>query len=150
MKAPAQRVTGAPSPGIKRPGREADHWPPSRAEAENAWSYTTIPTYIFRSWCLCTGTTLLFKCIQTVHITKLMDIIYTDHYVVSLIIKYTRYLWNNFLQWIVTKYSTFLLSLPSILSQSNYLPHIKTWKCYVLLFTQTRETLDYQHSNHSM
>jgi hypothetical protein len=28
-------------PGVKRPGREADHSPPSSAEAKNAWSYTS-------------------------------------------------------------------------------------------------------------
>jgi hypothetical protein len=31
-------------PGVKRPGREADHSPPSRAKVKNAWSYTsTLP-----------------------------------------------------------------------------------------------------------
>jgi hypothetical protein len=30
-------------PGVKRPGREADHPPPSSAEVKNAWSYTSIP-----------------------------------------------------------------------------------------------------------
>jgi hypothetical protein len=29
-------------PGVKRPGREADHSPPS-AEVKNAWSYTATP-----------------------------------------------------------------------------------------------------------
>jgi hypothetical protein len=37
---PIQWVTGAPSLGIKLPGREADHSPPSSAEVKNAWSYT--------------------------------------------------------------------------------------------------------------
>jgi hypothetical protein len=27
-------------PGVKRPGRETDHSPPSNAEVKNAWSYT--------------------------------------------------------------------------------------------------------------
>jgi hypothetical protein len=27
--------------GVKRPGREADHSPPSDAEVKNAWSYTS-------------------------------------------------------------------------------------------------------------
>jgi hypothetical protein len=31
-------------PGIKLPGREADHSPPSSAEVKNAWSYTSTPT----------------------------------------------------------------------------------------------------------
>jgi hypothetical protein len=31
-------------PGVKRPGREANHSPPSTAEVKNAWSYTsTLP-----------------------------------------------------------------------------------------------------------
>jgi hypothetical protein len=29
--------------GVKRPGREADHSPPSSAEVKNAWSCTSIP-----------------------------------------------------------------------------------------------------------
>jgi hypothetical protein len=29
--------------GAKRPGREADHSPPSSAEVKNAWSYTSTP-----------------------------------------------------------------------------------------------------------
>jgi hypothetical protein len=32
------------SMGVKRPGREADHSPPSRAEVKNAWSYTSTPS----------------------------------------------------------------------------------------------------------
>jgi len=36
--------TGAPSLEVKRPGREADHSPPSNAEVKNAWSYTSTPT----------------------------------------------------------------------------------------------------------
>jgi hypothetical protein len=30
-------------PGVKRPGREADHSPPISAEIKNAWSYTSTP-----------------------------------------------------------------------------------------------------------
>jgi hypothetical protein len=29
--------------GVKRPGREADHTPPSSAEVKNVWSYTSTP-----------------------------------------------------------------------------------------------------------
>jgi hypothetical protein len=39
--------TGVPSLGAKRPGREADHSPPSSAEVKNAWKYTSIPQYVF-------------------------------------------------------------------------------------------------------
>jgi hypothetical protein len=30
-------------PGVNRPGREADHSPPSSAEVRNAWGYTSTP-----------------------------------------------------------------------------------------------------------
>jgi len=30
-------------PGVKWPGREANHSPPSSAETNNAWSYTSTP-----------------------------------------------------------------------------------------------------------
>jgi hypothetical protein len=35
--------TGGSFPGVKRPGREADHSPPSSAEVKNSWSYTSTP-----------------------------------------------------------------------------------------------------------
>jgi hypothetical protein len=44
---PIQWVTGALSPGVKRQGREADHSPPTSAEAKNTWIYTSIPPYNF-------------------------------------------------------------------------------------------------------
>jgi hypothetical protein len=40
---PTQWVPGALSLGVKRPGSEADHSPPSSAEVKNAWSYTSTP-----------------------------------------------------------------------------------------------------------
>jgi len=45
-----QRVLGALSLGVKRPGREAAHSPPSIAEVENVWSYTFTPQYAFMVW----------------------------------------------------------------------------------------------------
>jgi hypothetical protein len=42
-KPPIQWVPGALSLGVKRPGREADHSPPSSAKVKNAWSYTSTP-----------------------------------------------------------------------------------------------------------
>jgi hypothetical protein len=39
---PIQWVLGALSLGVKRPGRESDHLPPSSAEV-NEWSYTSTP-----------------------------------------------------------------------------------------------------------
>jgi hypothetical protein len=49
---PLQWIPGALSLGIKGPGREADHSPPSNAEVKNAWSYTSTPQYVFMAWCL--------------------------------------------------------------------------------------------------
>jgi hypothetical protein len=56
QKRPYQRC-GSPSPlfnayvgsfaGIKRPGRQADHSPPSSAEVKNEWSYTASPPTCF-------------------------------------------------------------------------------------------------------
>jgi hypothetical protein len=40
---PIQWVPGALSPGIKRPGREADHSPPDSTEVKKMWIYTSIP-----------------------------------------------------------------------------------------------------------
>jgi hypothetical protein len=40
-------VTGALSPEVKRPGREADHSLPFSAEVKNAWSYISTPPYVF-------------------------------------------------------------------------------------------------------
>jgi hypothetical protein len=39
--------TGALSPGVKRPGREADHSPPTSAEVNKTWIYTSTPPYVF-------------------------------------------------------------------------------------------------------
>jgi hypothetical protein len=40
------------SPGIKWPGREANHSPSYGAEVKNAWSYNSIPPYGSMTWCL--------------------------------------------------------------------------------------------------
>jgi hypothetical protein len=44
---PIQWVAGALSPGAKRPGREADHTPPTTAEVKNIWIYTFTPPHVF-------------------------------------------------------------------------------------------------------
>jgi len=49
---PIQWVAGALSMGVKQPGHEADHSPPSSAKIMNTWSYTSNPQYIFMAWCL--------------------------------------------------------------------------------------------------
>jgi hypothetical protein len=38
--------------GIKRPGREADHSPPSRFEVKNTWNFASTPQFFFIAWCL--------------------------------------------------------------------------------------------------
>jgi hypothetical protein len=38
-----QWVPGALSPGVKQPGREADHSPPASAAVKKMWIYTTTP-----------------------------------------------------------------------------------------------------------
>jgi hypothetical protein len=47
-------VTGYISPGVKQPGCETDHPPPSSVKVKNAdaWSYTSTPPYILMAWCL--------------------------------------------------------------------------------------------------
>ncbi|PNF35818.1 hypothetical protein B7P43_G09411 [Cryptotermes secundus] len=35
------------SPGVKRPGREADGSPPTSAEVKKTWVYTSTPLYAF-------------------------------------------------------------------------------------------------------
>jgi hypothetical protein len=40
---PMQWVLGAISPGVKRPGREANHSPPTSAEVKNTWFYISTP-----------------------------------------------------------------------------------------------------------
>jgi hypothetical protein len=44
---PIQWVPGVLFIGTKRPGREADHSPPSNADVKNAWSYTSTPPIHF-------------------------------------------------------------------------------------------------------
>jgi hypothetical protein len=39
--------TGSSFPGVKRPGREADHSPPTSAEVNKMWIYTSTPPYAF-------------------------------------------------------------------------------------------------------
>jgi hypothetical protein len=52
IQPPSQWVPGALSLGVKQPGREADHSPPSSAEVKNWWSYTSTPQYVFMAWFL--------------------------------------------------------------------------------------------------
>jgi hypothetical protein len=45
-----QWVKGALSLGVKWPGHEADHSPPSSAEIKNAWRYTSTLQYVSMAW----------------------------------------------------------------------------------------------------
>jgi hypothetical protein len=51
-QSPIQWVPGVLSLGVKRPGHEIDHSPPSSAEVKNARNYTSTPQYVFMAWCL--------------------------------------------------------------------------------------------------
>jgi hypothetical protein len=42
-----QWLPRALSPGVTRPGREADHSPPTSAEFKNTWIYTSTPPHVF-------------------------------------------------------------------------------------------------------
>jgi hypothetical protein len=44
---PIHWVPGALTLGLKWPGCDVDHSPPSSAEANNVWNYTSTPRYIF-------------------------------------------------------------------------------------------------------
>jgi hypothetical protein len=44
---PFQWVPGAPSPGVKRPRREADYSSPTSAEVKKTWVYIFTPPYAF-------------------------------------------------------------------------------------------------------
>jgi hypothetical protein len=49
------RLWGPPnllSPGVTRPGREADHSPPASAEVKRMWIYTSTPPYALMAQCL--------------------------------------------------------------------------------------------------
>jgi hypothetical protein len=49
---PIQWVPGAFCPGIRRPGREADHSPPASTKDKKMWIYTSTPPYVFKAKCL--------------------------------------------------------------------------------------------------
>jgi hypothetical protein len=44
---PMQWVPRAFSPGVKHPGREADHSPPTNDEVKETWIYKSTPPYAF-------------------------------------------------------------------------------------------------------
>jgi hypothetical protein len=64
---------------VKRPEREADHSPPSSAEVNNAWSYTSTPQYASVAWCSvtdkaqCSGVWALYSTVAPIE-----DVEFTD------------------------------------------------------------------------
>jgi hypothetical protein len=48
---PVQCVLGSVSTGVRRPGRKANHSPPSGAEFKNGGAIPSLPN-IFMAWCL--------------------------------------------------------------------------------------------------
>jgi hypothetical protein len=44
--------TGGSFREAKRPGREADHWPPSSSGVKYGGVIPPLPTYVFMAWCL--------------------------------------------------------------------------------------------------
>jgi hypothetical protein len=44
---PIHGVPGSSSRGVKRPGGEVDHSPPTSAEVKETWIYTSTPPYAF-------------------------------------------------------------------------------------------------------
>jgi hypothetical protein len=49
---PSTVSTGGSFPGVKRPGREADHSPPASAEVKKMSIYSSTPPYAFLAQCL--------------------------------------------------------------------------------------------------
>jgi hypothetical protein len=69
-----QWVPGALSLGVKQPGHEAGHSPPSSAKVKNAWRYISTPQYAFRAWCSVKST-------ETTFFT--FTLMFTEHYVLQ-------------------------------------------------------------------
>jgi hypothetical protein len=67
--------------GVKRPGREADHSPPTSAESKNAWMYTSIPRYFFMAWCLVKHRDILSNLYAKLQCLLLID--WFDHLIVQ-------------------------------------------------------------------
>jgi hypothetical protein len=87
-----QWVPGALALGVKRPGNEADHSPPSSAEVKNEWSCTSTPQYVFMAWCLVKNRDFTFFIITNRYIYLYytfiflsLPFIYTSQITVSLI-----------------------------------------------------------------
>jgi hypothetical protein len=47
IQTPIEWALAALSPGVKWPGLEADHSPPTSAEVKKIWIYTSTPPYVF-------------------------------------------------------------------------------------------------------
>jgi hypothetical protein len=49
---PPSLLSNGLSPGVKRPGHEADYSPPASAEVKKIWIYTSTPPDAFMALCL--------------------------------------------------------------------------------------------------
>jgi hypothetical protein len=85
-------VTGALSLGVKRPGHEADHSPPSSAEVKNAWNYTSTAPVRLHDVVLSysTRTILPLPFYTSMVITQIREVIVDKFNVVEILKKLTH------------------------------------------------------------
>jgi hypothetical protein len=77
---------GAPSRGVKRPGREADHSRLSSTKVKNAWNCTSTPPNVFMAWCLIKQRLLL----HVWYLVKHRDFTFTFAFLDSRLVKLSR------------------------------------------------------------
>jgi hypothetical protein len=70
---PSQLVLGYISYRVKWQGREGDHSPPTSAEVKKAWMHTSIPPYVFMTYCLIKYMTNSFYSLQD-HCFRVFDL----------------------------------------------------------------------------
>jgi hypothetical protein len=79
---PIKWVTGSLSLREKRPGREADHSPPSTADVKNAWSCISAPQYVLIAWFLVKAQEQVCLYIYLIHFT-----LFSTSFVVSFMLE---------------------------------------------------------------
>jgi hypothetical protein len=62
-----QWVPGDLSLGVKRPGREADHSPPSNAEIKMSGTIPPLPQYALMAWCSVKAQGQLYLCLAVIN-----------------------------------------------------------------------------------
>jgi hypothetical protein len=137
-------------PGVKRPGREADHSPPSTAEVKNECRYTFTPQYVFMVWCSVkkesTGTTLPLPLSFTWGIIDIHDISVIGYHHTNRYLYYSFILrlvgiifmncWNIFHPTFVSPPSLHSNAAPfsQVINPCSYiLTHMVTKHCVILL-----------------